>query len=156
MHRYFWGMSDRRVLFSSLWVFAMFNYLYADVMGLMDATLLRQYLTGTVNGMSVDRPMLFGAAVLMEIPIAMVVIARVAPYAVNRWANLAAGTLKSVVVLATLFVGTPSGYYLFFASIEVACTTFIAVSAWWWRDASDAGSARVEGQALAESRRASP
>lgn len=127
-------MADRRVLFSSLWAFAMFNYLYADVMGLMDSSLLRQYLTGSVNGMTVDRPMLFGAAVLMEIPIAMTVVARLAPYSLNRWANVVAGLIKSVVVVATLFVGAPSAYYLFFATIEVVCTTYIAVAAWRWRE----------------------
>jgi Family of unknown function (DUF6326) len=38
-----------------LWIFASLNYLYCDVVSLMDSNLLRQYLTGTVNGLEIDR-----------------------------------------------------------------------------------------------------
>ncbi len=133
MHRYTKAtMPDRRVLLSSLWAFAMFNYLYADVMGLMDASLLRQYLTGTVNGLAITTPFLLAGAVLMEVPIAMTVLARVLPPGPNRWANVGAGVLKTIVVPLTLFVGKPTGYYVFFATIETLCTALIVLVAWRW------------------------
>jgi Family of unknown function (DUF6326) len=44
------GMKDRKVILSTLWIFATLNYLYCDVVGLMNPDVLRQYLTGSVNG----------------------------------------------------------------------------------------------------------
>jgi hypothetical protein len=123
---------DPRGLLSKLWVFVMFNYLYADVMGLMDATILTQYLRGEVDGLVISRELLFGAAVLMEIPIAMTLLTGVLQPRASRWANIVAGVIKSVAVAATLGVGPAAGYYLFFASIELACTVFIVVVAWRW------------------------
>lgn len=127
------SMPDRRVLLSSLWVFVMLNYLYADVISLMDPVLLPQWLAGNVEGMAITRPFLLGAAVMMEVPIAMTLLSRVLPYRANRWANIGAAVFKTVVMVATLFVGRPSGYYVFFATIEIACTVFIAALAWRWR-----------------------
>ena len=43
-------------MLSSLWLFALLNYLYCDVASLMDSAMLRQYLTGTVNGMAMTNP----------------------------------------------------------------------------------------------------
>jgi hypothetical protein len=129
-----------RTLLSAAWVFAMFNYLYADVMGLMDASLLRQFLTGHVAGMTISPTFLFGAAVLMEIPIAMTLLSKVLEHRANCIANLVAGSLKTVVVALTFFVDRPTPYYLFFSLIEIACTGFIVVTAWKWVD----GSRRIE------------
>src|SRR5689334_15710788 len=123
---------DIKRLLSALWVFAMFNYLYADVVGLMDATLLAQFLRGQVGSLPITGEFLFAAAVLMEIPIAMTLLSRVLPYRGNRWANIVAGVIKTAAVAGTLSIGHPTGYYLFFASIEIACTTLIVVLAWRW------------------------
>lgn len=43
---------DGGTFLSVLWLFASLNYLYCDVIGLMDSNLLNQYVTGVVNGMS--------------------------------------------------------------------------------------------------------
>ena len=121
------------MVLSTLWIFVMFNYLYADVMGLMDASLLRQYLAGRVQSLDITPAFLLAAAVLMEIPIAMTLLSRVLPFRANRRANMGAGTIKTVVVALTLFIGTPTIYYAFFAMIEIACTIGIVVLAWRWR-----------------------
>ena len=70
----------------------------------------------------------------MEIPIAMVVLARVLPYAANRWANVVAGGIMTVVQVGTLFVGSTTVYYVFFSVIEIATTAFIGWYAWTWTD----------------------
>jgi hypothetical protein len=41
---------DGRAILSTLWIFATLNYLYCDVVGLMNSDLLKQYLAGSVNG----------------------------------------------------------------------------------------------------------
>lgn len=38
-------------------------------------------------------------------------------------------------MIATLFIGTFTSYYLYFAIIEIATTSYIVWAAWNWRDA---------------------
>ena len=130
-------MKDMQVRFSTLWVFAMFNYLYADVVTLTDPVALRQILTGQVGSMQITQGFLFGSAILMETAIAMVLLSRVLDYRANRWANIIIGVLHTLAVLLSVFVGgtTPAVYYLFFAAIEISCTSLIVWYAWNWRAA---------------------
>ena len=65
-----------QVKLSTLWIFVMFNYLYADVMAFMDPVLPNQFLTGTIDGLKINEGFVSGSAVLMEIPIAMVLVSR--------------------------------------------------------------------------------
>jgi Family of unknown function (DUF6326) len=124
---------DMKSKLSTLWVFAALNYLYCDIVSLMDPELLPQYLRGNVNGLELTPGFLLGAGILVEIFIAMVLLSRVLPYRANRWANIAAGTLMTAVQSATLFVGAPAPYYLFFSVIEIATTVVIVWFAWNWR-----------------------
>ena len=126
-------LTDRKVILSTLWIFAMFNYAYCDILGLMDSSLLKQYLTGTVDGLELTESFLFMGAILMEIPIAMILLSRILNYQANRWANISAASIKTVAMIMTMFVGTPSLYYLFFGTIEIATTIFIIYYAWTWK-----------------------
>ena len=110
----------------------MLNYLYCDVIGLMDPDLLRQYLTGSVNGIHMTQGFLLGAGILMEIPIAMVLLSRVLRYRANRWANIAAGSVMTAVQILTLVLTPSAAYYLFFSILEIGCTAFIVWYAWTW------------------------
>jgi Family of unknown function (DUF6326) len=125
---------DMKSKLSTLWIFAALNYLYCDVISLMDPELLPLYLRGNVDGLELTPGFLLGAAILIEIPIAMVLLSRVLPYGANRWANIAAGTIMTAVQSATLFVGAPAPYYLFFSVIEIATTVLIVWFAWTWRE----------------------
>lgn len=102
---------DRRVVLSLLWIFVTLNYIYCDVMSLMDSTLLNQYLTGNINGLKLTDSFLFGAAILMEIPIMMVLLSRLLRYKANRLANIIAGSIKTIVMILSMFVGTPTPPY---------------------------------------------
>ena len=127
------GMEDRKAKLSVLWVFAILNYLYCDVLGLIDPELFKQYLTGNVDGLQLTSGFLLGAAILMEIPISMVLLSIVLKPRVNRWANIIAGTIMTVVQFSTLFVGSsPTMYYVFFSIIEITCTALIVLYAWTW------------------------
>ena len=123
---------DRKILLSTLWIFAILNYLYCDIMGLMDVNLLKQYLIGSVNGMEMNENFLLGAAILMEIPIAMVLLSRILNYKANRWANIMAGIIMTVIQTATLFAGEPTKYYIFCSIIEIGTTMAIVWFAWKW------------------------
>jgi hypothetical protein len=92
----------------------------------MDRKLLQGYVAGNVGSLHITQGFLLSAAVLVELPIAMVLVCRIGRSRPNRWANIAAGTVMTVVQVVTLFVSTTAGYYLFLSVIEIACTGFIA------------------------------
>jgi hypothetical protein len=127
-------MNDRKELLSLLWIFALLNYLYADVVALWD-------IVGSPN-FHVRLPpwALMGSAVLMEIPIAMIVACRLLPFRANRLANIIAGCVLTFVNGFLTYVPPLAGWgktpalpeYLFFATIETACTSIIVWRAWTW------------------------
>ncbi len=131
---------DRAARLSLLWVFALFNYLYCDVLGLFDPEVLQELMDGEVGGVEVTPTFLLGSGLLMEIPIAMVLVSVVLPHAASRWANVVAGSVMTVVQVASLFVGSgPAAYYAFFSVIEIATTGFIVWYAWTWNGRHEPG-----------------
>lgn len=126
-------MKDRKVILSTLWIFAMFNYIYADILSFYEPGVIEELLTGSVGGIQFTQGFLLAAAILMETAIAMVLLSRVLKYRANRWANIIAGTINTASVFFSMFVGTaPSLHYIFFGTIEIACTLFIIWYAWTW------------------------
>ena len=123
---------DMKVKLSTLWIFAMFNYIYADILTLMDPEVMQEMATGTVGGVVMTQEFLLIGAILMETAIVMVILSRVLKYKINRWANIISGVIHTAAVFLSLFVGTPAMYYAFFATIEIACTLFIVWYAWKW------------------------
>lgn len=129
-------MTEHKTILSTLWIFVTLNYLYCDVIAVMDPVILNQLLTGNVGSLHIDRNFLLGAAILMEIPISMVILSRVLNYKKNRIFNMIAGSIKTIVMTITMFVGTPASYYIFFGVIEIATTVFIVWYAWKWRESA--------------------
>jgi Family of unknown function (DUF6326) len=128
-------MEDSRVRLSVLWLFATLNYIYADVFFCID-------VLGSGKGgpavLHFSPGAWLGIAILMEIPMAMILLSRILKPRVNRWANIVAGIIETAAVLLTSFIlpafhltGT-SSYYMFFGAVEVACTSMIVWYAWRW------------------------
>ncbi len=127
-------MRDTKERLSLLWIFALLNYLYADVVALFD-------VVGSRTPFDPIPPLaLMGSAVLMEIPIAMIVACRLLPFRANRLANIIAGALVTLVNGFLTYVpplvgwGKPPAFpeYLFFATIETVATSVIIWQAWTW------------------------
>src|SRR5579871_5514100 len=127
-------MHDTKERLSLFWIFALLNYLYADVLALFDTV-------GSRNSFEPLPPWaLMGSAVLMEIPIAMIVACRLLPFRANRLVNIIAGAILTLVNGFLTFVpplvgwGRPPAFaeYLFFATIETVCTSVIIWHAWAW------------------------
>jgi hypothetical protein len=121
-------LKDRRALLSTLWIFAVLNYIYADVFSLSFNPVL-----DPDTRIDITQGSALAIAVLMETAIAMVLLSRVLKYGANRWANISVGVIHTALVSWSLSVGTPSLFYVFFAAIEIACTLFIIWYAWTWR-----------------------
>jgi len=127
-------MHDTKERLFVLWIFALLNYLYADVVALFA-------VAGSRNSFEALSPWaLMGSAVLMEIPIAMILACRLLPFRANRLANILAGGVITLVNGFLTFIpplagwGRPPAFpeYLFFATIETVATSVIIWQAWTW------------------------
>ncbi len=129
--------NDRKSLLSTLWIFVMFNYLYCDLLSNMQADVLRDYLNGHAASFQITPMFQLGAGILMEIPTVMILLAFILPRRANRWANIIAGSIMTIVQVSSLFVGTgPTPHYIFYSIIEVSCTAAIVWLAATWRDSA--------------------
>jgi hypothetical protein len=124
-------LKDRKQILSLLWIFAMFNYLYADVLTIMDPSMLK-LMIAEQGPVKMTPGFMLLAAILMETAIAMIVLSRILSYKANRIANILIGIVHTLSVAGSLFAGKPALYYLFFATIEIVCTLFIVWYAWVW------------------------
>jgi Family of unknown function (DUF6326) len=133
-------MHDTKERLSLFWIFALLNYLYADVLALFA-------IVGSPN--LSDAPhlpqwALLGSAVLMEIPIAMIPASRLLAFRANRLTNIIAGVIMTLVNgFLTFVLPLTNGdfrdpvypAYVFFATIETVCTLVIIWQAWTWSGA---------------------
>lgn len=126
--------SDRRiVILSTLWIFVTLNYLYCDVLSMMNPKVLNQFLTGDMGFVKITSGFLLGSAILMEIPISLVLLSRILKHKANRWTNIIAGLIMTIVQAMSLFLGTPELHYTFSSVIEISTTAFIIWYAWTWK-----------------------
>jgi len=141
---------DRKRMLSLLWIFAMFNYVYADILILyfnasLQPTAWKQFQSGQVGSIHITQGFVLVGAILMETAIAMVLLARVLPYRANRWANIIVGVIQTAEVGWSLTGPVYWNlFYVFFSAIEIACTLFIIWYAWTWRQPD--GTALASGQ----------
>ena len=108
---------NKRNLYSSMWAFTSLNYLYADVVGLMDANVLAQYQSGNVGGTKITPKFLTVAAGFMQIPLSNVFLPHVIKNEKTlRWVQIVSGTIMTLVQTGTLFVEKPTPYYALFSA----------------------------------------
>ncbi len=124
------AVADRRARLSLLWVFVMLNMIFADILSFMSAESLQQLLAGKAGQITITPSFLLLAAVLTEIPIAMVVLSLVLPQRAARWANVVAGAFTIAYVWG---LGSAAPHYLFIAGIETLGCILIVWTAWTWR-----------------------
>ena len=115
---------DRNVILSTLWIFAILNYAYCDVVTVLDPVKNSPF--------QLTQVFLLGASIFIEIPIAMVLLSRVLGYGANRWANIIAGIFMTIVQIVSLFTAVPTMYYVFFSIVEISATALIVWYAWTW------------------------
>ena len=121
---------DRKAWLSTLWIFVLLNVIFRDIHELFRPGFLQKVMTGTVNGVQMTDKFLLIAGILMEIPIAMVILSRVLKDRANRWANIIAG----VLTITSIVINNPAPDLddTFFASIQVGALLLIIWAAWMW------------------------
>lgn len=115
---------DMKVKLSTLWIVVMFNMAFADILSFM-----LEYSTGHTPEVQATQGLMLIAAIMLEIPIAMIFLSRVLKYRANRWANILAGAITIAFVIGG---GSTYLHYIFFAAIEVLCMSLIIWYALKW------------------------
>ena len=117
---------DPRVKLSLLWIFVIVNMAYADILSLMDpASIIR----GIMAGNPLPAGGLLAGAIVMETSFAMVILPWILNYKVNRWVTIIIG----VFMILQIVIGGHGPYYVFFATVEVACMLLIIWFSWKWK-----------------------
>jgi len=119
---------EKKALLSTLWIFVLLNFFARDIHEFGKAETIEQVLTGTYNGIVITEGMFLIGGLMIEIPIAMVLMSRVLPLAANRWANMVAAPLWGLTLIG---MATDLDDYFHFALIVVALAT-IVWQAWGW------------------------
>jgi len=126
-------MNDRRVILSILWIFLSVNYIFCDVLSIMDPGFFKLLMSGGGESVNqINQGLLLGFAILVEIPFAMIVLSRLLNYRANRWANIIAGSFMAVIQLLSIIDDKVTLHYIFYSVIEIGCNSFIVWYAWKW------------------------
>ena len=120
---------DMKAKLSTLWIFVLLNVIFRDIHELFRPELLEEMMAGVVNGVHITDELLLLGGIGMEILIAMVILSRVLPYRVNRWANIIVGPISIPLVLSS---GIHDLDDMFFFGIEIVALLLIAWLAWKW------------------------
>jgi hypothetical protein len=124
---------ERKAVLSTVWIFVLFNMIYADILGMLRPGYL-EFLERMSNELSSIDVLVF--SVLMEVVIAMVILSRILGRKVNRWVHFVAVPLSILWVVVpalmpSLGESTPLSY-VFFASVEVVAMLAILWYAYQW------------------------
>jgi len=112
---------------SMLWIFYMFNQVYGDIGTLYNAVYL-----SPISTIHYTQEFFLGGAILVEIPMAMILLSRMLKHRANRLTNIIVGISLTGVNALTLFVGTPTLAYLFISIVSIVTSAAIVWFAWKW------------------------
>jgi hypothetical protein len=125
------------MILSTLWIFAVLNYIYADVYTLffnpvLQPDVMRRFAEGFAGDIPITQGFVLFTALLMQTAIIMVPLSRVLPYRANRAANILAAAFHTLFVVWSLVGGPVNWFYVMFVAVEAATTLFIVGYAWKW------------------------
>ena len=123
--------SEKRIVISTIWIFYLFNILYADILNIMGGKAPSADEAELIETL-ISPEMLLGTAFFIETAMVMIILSRVLKYGINRWLNIVVALLHTLGVVASVFVGTPTIFYIFFVVVEVSALLFIVWYAWTW------------------------
>lgn len=126
----------RKIILSTLWIFLSVNYIFCDVLSLMESKGLNEFIKGSVGGIEITQGFLLIAGISLEIPFVMIILSRILKHNANRWFNILAGLLMTIYQIGSFTFGTaPTLHYIFFSIVEISCNLFIVWYAWNWKSA---------------------
>jgi len=123
---------DVKIKLSALWVTLMFLYTYADILGFYAPGNIEELISGEIAGIRMTQGLLFGSAILMAIPSAMVFLSLTLQAKANRLVNIIVGIVYIVVLVSTFLTGRNPAYYILFAMLKAVFLALIVWQAWKW------------------------
>ena len=117
-------LEDVRMKLSALWASMMLLYIYADILSLFRPGQVEEMIDGRMGPFPVTQGSLLTASILMIIPAVMVFLSLTLKPKASRWANIALGSLYTLVNVSNL-IGETWAYYILFGIVEIAVTLLI-------------------------------
>lgn len=115
---------------STLWIFFLLNMIFRDIHEFVEPGFIAEIMTGTSNGNPITEQMLLLGGVMIEIPIAMVLLSRLLPYRANRWANITVAVIYLALILFFGSTDLDDTFHLIVESVALLCVIALA---WRWR-----------------------
>jgi hypothetical protein len=114
---------------SALWATLMFLYVYADVLSLYRPGEIDDIQAGEMGPVDASQGTLLAASVVVIVPALMVVLSLLLPSRINRWTNIVAGVVFTLVNIVNV-IGESWVYYWVFGILEILITSLIVRFAW--------------------------
>jgi len=118
-----------RAKLAALWATYMFLSVYADFLYLYQPGKIEDIRGGLIGPFDVSQAMLLIASVLVIVPALMIFLSLVLPASINRWTNIAAGAVYTLISIANV-LGETWIYYWLFGMLEVVIFLLIIRYAW--------------------------
>jgi hypothetical protein len=119
---------ERRALLSALWIFVLLNFIFRDLHEIVKDDFLADALNGIYDGREVTEAMFLLGGIIVEVPIAMMLIAWTLPIRVNRWANVVVAPLFGLILIGS--AGDLDDYFHF--GLMLVALGAIVWKAWSW------------------------
>ncbi len=119
---------ERRALLSALWMFVLLNFIFRDLHEIVKDDFLADALNGIYDGREVTEAMFLLGGIIVEVPIAMMLIAWTLPIRVNRWANVIVAPLFGLILIGS--AGDLDDYFHF--GLMLVALGAIVWKAWSW------------------------
>lgn len=136
---------ERKTLLSFLWIFLTVNYIFCDVFTLHHAETLQKLLTGEAGGMKITEGFLLCFAIIMQIPMAMILLSKYLAFKPNKYFNISAAIVTGSIQSITLYMGGTL-HYKFFSVIEISTAVAILFIALAWKNDGSAAGAVISSQ----------
>ena len=133
--------NTRRNAVSALWASAALNIAFADILSLHTPGVMAEVLTGVVEGVTLSAKLMLIAAMLLQVPIAMIAAMQLLPRRLWRPVN---GGAVLVTALFVLGGGSLKPHYVFLAACEVLA--MLAILRLVWRNGPRTGTAASAGE----------
>jgi uncharacterized membrane protein YphA (DoxX/SURF4 family) len=121
---------EMKIKLSALWIVVLFNMIFRDLHEFLRTGFLEETLAMTSNGAQVSEGLLLAAAIVLEIPIAMIFLTQVLNAKANRWANLVAAVFMLVAIISNNLA--PDLDDVFYVAFECVALLLVIWYAWRW------------------------
>ncbi len=121
---------QKKATLSTLWIFVLLNVIFRDIHEIVLPRFMEEMQAHAANGTLVSDELMLLAGVMLEIPIAMVLLSRLLPRRFSRPANIIAALFWIVALVSN---GVNDLDDIWFMAIEVIGLLAIVWIAWNWK-----------------------